>query len=146
MLRSISQTMVPLVWAVGIIGKLSMKWFHNVQDTCKSYWTLSNFVIENSMKFLREIGVWFWYCWKLLNEPLGVMAQRYSPYLRPWNLKKVFWVQTHCCVGESLVGPMPMSFTCGCQWLVGLGLLLCFQKKKKKISMSKILYWLLCNF
>jgi hypothetical protein len=71
------------------------------------------------------------------------MAQWYSPYLRPWNLKKVFGFKPIRVQGESLAGPLPMSLTCGCQWLVRLGLL-CFQKKKMKFSMSKILYWLLC--
>jgi hypothetical protein len=35
------------------------------------------------------------------------------------------------CTGEeTLASPLPMSLTWGCQWLVRLGLLLCFKKTK----------------
>jgi hypothetical protein len=39
---------------------------------CKSYRILNSYVIENSIKSkpkkFRAIWVWYWYCWKALNE------------------------------------------------------------------------------
>ncbi len=59
---------------------------------------------------------------------LGVMAHRCS-ILGPQNKS---WVQTQWKVGEAFVSILPMSLTWGCQWLVKLGLLLCFPPKKKQ--------------
>jgi hypothetical protein len=59
---------------------------------------------------------------------LGVMAH-WCSILGPQNKS---WVQTQWNVGETLVSTLPMSLTWGCQWLVKLGLLLCFPKKKNQ--------------
>jgi hypothetical protein len=76
---------------------------------------------------------------------LGVMAHRCS-ILGPQNKS---WVQTQWNVGETFVSILPMSLTWGCQWLVKLGLLLCFPPKKKKSIGSwatTINFWVLAIF
>jgi hypothetical protein len=72
--------------------------------------------------------------WGFLFLTPGVTAQWYSPCLGPWDLKKRFWVQTHCCAGENPACPLPLSLTWGCQLLVRSGRCCDSKKKTKKLK------------
>jgi hypothetical protein len=57
-------------------------------------------------------------------------------------------LQMQLCTGEeTLAGPLPLSLTWGCQWLVRLGLLLCFKKPKVfQRCMSFNNFFFVCGF